>query len=75
MPAFALANDYWMVKVKLVVAVMLGVTVSTPPTVMVYVPLGGLETVVELLLLPQALIASPTVIKTITPAKVRNCFP
>src|ERR1700728_2581713 len=61
-----------MVRVKVVVRVMFAVVESCPVRVMVYVPLGGLATVVETLLLPQAERPKPMASRPITAARLRN---
>ena len=54
------------------VAVIVAVVESCPLTVMVYVPLGGLETVVELELLPHAERPKPMASKPITADRLRS---
>ena len=66
------ASNQSMVSVKVVVLVMDEVTESAPVKVMVYVPLGGLGTVVLLELLPHAVIARPAEASTMIHATERN---
>ena len=62
-----------MTRVKVIgVAAIVAVVESCPVTVMVYVPLGGFETVVELELLPQAERPKPMASRPITAARLRN---
>ena len=61
-----------MTRVKVIGVAVVAVAESCPVTVMVYVPLGGSATVVELELLPHAERPSPMASRPITAARLRN---